>query len=76
MTVILDSIEKVKKFVTKVVMLPCDVDLVSGRYTIDAKSIMGIFSLDLAKPLKVVVCDAAYEQLAKDELGEFEYIEK
>lgn len=30
-------------------------DLVSGRYTIDAKSIMGIFSIDLAKPIEVIV---------------------
>ena len=34
-----------------------DSDLVSGRYAVDAKSIMGIFSLDLAKPLEFVVHD-------------------
>ena len=51
MTIMLDSIDKVKAFVAKIAMFPCDVDLISGRYTIDAKSIMGIFSLDLSKPI-------------------------
>ena len=36
---------------TAKISLNCDFDLVSGRYVIDAKSIMGIFSLDLSKPI-------------------------
>ena len=72
MTILLDSIEKVKAFVTKISMFPCDVDIVSGRYTVDAKSIMGIFSLDLAKPLKVVICDPVCEGLT-EQIKEFEY---
>lgn len=47
----LDSIDKVKSFVNEVTKFDSDFDLVSGRYVIDAKSIMGIFSLDLAKPI-------------------------
>ncbi|MBO8463270.1 MAG: HPr family phosphocarrier protein [Firmicutes bacterium] len=47
----LDSIEKVKKFVTEINKFNSEFDLVSGRYTIDAKSIMGIFSLDISKPI-------------------------
>lgn len=47
----LNSIDKVKSFVNDVTRFDCDFDLVSGRYVIDAKSIMGIFSLDLSKPI-------------------------
>ena len=47
----LNSIEKVKSFVNDIARFEADVDLVSGRYVIDAKSIMGIFSLDLSKPI-------------------------
>ena len=47
----LNSIDKVKSFVNDITKFNCDFDLVSGRYVIDAKSIMGIFSLDLSKPI-------------------------
>ena len=47
----LNSIDKVKAFVNDVTKFNTDFDLVSGRYVIDAKSIMGIFSLDLSKPI-------------------------
>lgn len=47
----LNSIEKVKTFVNLINRFDYDFDLVSGRYVIDAKSIMGIFSLDLSKPI-------------------------
>ena len=47
----LNSIEKVKSFVNDISKYDNDFDLVSGRYVIDAKSIMGIFSLDLSKPI-------------------------
>ena len=47
----LNSIVKVKSFVNDITKFDCDFDLVSGRYVIDAKSIMGIFSLDLSKPI-------------------------
>ncbi len=49
----LNSIEKVKQFVHLISRYDGDFDLTSGRYVIDAKSIMGIFSLDLSKPLKL-----------------------
>jgi len=49
----LDSIDKVKKFVSITTKLDAEIDLVSGRYVIDAKSIMGIFSMDLSKPLRL-----------------------
>ena len=51
----LSSTNDVKDFVNTVSRYDFEVDLVSGRYIVDAKSIMGIFSLDLAKPIKVKV---------------------
>lgn len=51
----LNSIEKVKTFVNDINRFSCDFDLVSGRYVIDAKSIMGIFSLDLSKPIELII---------------------
>lgn len=49
----LDSIDKVKAFVNTINRFTFDFDLVSGRYVIDAKSIMGIFSLDISKPIEL-----------------------
>lgn len=60
---LLSSINDVKDFVNIVSKYDFDVDLTSGRYIVDAKSIMGIFSLDLSKPIKVEVHD--------DNCGEF-----
>ncbi len=51
----LSSINDVKDFVNIVSKYDFDVDLTSGRYVVDAKSIMGIFSLNLSKPIKVEV---------------------
>lgn len=60
----LNSIEKVKYFVNIITQYDGDFDLSSGRYVIDAKSIMGIFSLDLSKPLKLDI----YNDTIMDEL--------
>ncbi|MCR4752004.1 MAG: HPr family phosphocarrier protein [Eubacterium sp.] len=51
----LNSIDKVKSFVSAISKFDNDFDLVSGRYVIDAKSIMGIFSLDLSKPIDLSI---------------------
>lgn len=51
----LNSIDKVKSFVNEITKFNYDFDLVSGRYVIDAKSIMGIFSLDLSKPIDLAI---------------------
>ncbi len=51
--ILLKSINDVKDFVNIVNNYDFDIDLSSGRYVVDAKSIMGIFSLDLSKPIKV-----------------------
>lgn len=47
----LNSIDKVKSFVNDIARFDAEFDLVSGRYVIDAKSIMGIFSLDISQPI-------------------------
>ena len=49
----LNSIDKVKAFVNEITKFDNDFDLVSGRYVIDDKSIMGIFSLYLSKPIEL-----------------------
>ena len=63
----LNSINDVKIFVNTVSKYSFDIDLISGRYIVDAKSIMGIFSLDLAKPIKMEIhtdnCDALMKEL-------------
>ena len=51
----LNSIGKVKSFVNAISQFEYDFDLISGRYVIDAKSIMGIFSLDLSKPIDLAI---------------------
>ena len=66
-TVSLASINDVKSFVNIVSKYDFDVDLISGRYVVDAKSIMGIFSLDLSKPSDVEVmtddCDSFIDEI-------------
>lgn len=51
----LNSIDKVKTLVNELAKYDSDFDLISGRYVIDAKSMMGIFSLDLSKPLELCI---------------------
>ena len=53
--ILLGTINDVKNFVNIVSQYDFDVDLISGRYAIDAKSIMGIFSLDLSKPIDLAI---------------------
>ena len=53
--VALSSIDDVKHFVDAASRCPCEVDVLSGRYVINAKSIMGLFSLDLSQPVQVEV---------------------
>ena len=53
--VTLNEIGKVKAFVNTVSQYPFDIEIRSGRYIIDAKSIMGVFSIDLSKPVKLYI---------------------
>lgn len=50
----LSSVQDIREFVNVVILADYDVDLVQGRYVIDAKSIMGIFSLDLLSPITLI----------------------
>ena len=52
--IVLKSIQDVRKFVNEVTMVDFDVDLVQGRYIVDAKSIMGIFALDTLSAINLV----------------------
>ncbi len=61
----LSTIEAVRSFVNAVSLYDFDVDLSSGRYIVDAKSIMGIFSLDLLNSLKMTVYSDDCEDFVK-----------
>lgn len=54
-TIKLEAINDVKNFVSAVTKFECDFDIAADRYVVDAKSIMGIFSLDLSKPLTLQI---------------------
>ena len=53
--VFLNTIDRVENFVNKIIAIDSDVDLVSGRYTLDAKSIMALFSICLTEKLKLII---------------------
>lgn len=66
MKISLEMAQKVKEFVAITQSYECEIILKSGKYVVDAKSILGIFSLDLSKPLTVeVYCDDCAELLEK-----------
>lgn len=65
-TIRINTINDVKNFVTIVTKCSYDVDIISGRYAIDAKSIMGIFSLDLSKDLELRVHSDNCEELLEE----------
>ena len=69
--ILIDSISKVKEFNNLAVKFPCEIDIVSGRYIIDGRSLMGLFSLDLGKPVEMKF-DKKYEDLAKLLFSKFE----
>jgi len=70
-SICLDTIDKVRSFVNIVSRRDGDFDLVSDRYVIDAKSIMGIFSLDLSKPLRLDIHNVDNYTEVVDELKPF-----
>ena len=61
----LSTIEDVRNFVNTVTTCDFDVDLASGRYIVDAKSIMGIFSLDLLNPITMTIYSDDCEEFLK-----------
>ena len=71
----LSSVSDVKQFVDAASRFSCDVDVVSGRYTVNGKSIMGLFSVDLAEPVRVDVqgpddVSAAFREEVKEFITE------
>ena len=62
-TISLTQVSQVKDFVDLVNQVPFDVDVVSGRYTVNAKSMLGIYSLNLSKPLQVLIYSDDCEKL-------------
>ena len=63
----LSSIDDVKQFVQTITMFDGDFELISGKYIVDAKSILGLFSVDLSKPvtLRIEVTDSKLEDILK-----------
>lgn len=63
----LQSIDQIKSLVQAVATSPYDIDVASGRYVVNAKSILGIFSLDIEKPMELIIhgedCENILEQL-------------
>ena len=58
--------DDVKKFVAIVNHYPYDIDLCSGRYVVDAKSLLGIFSIDLSKPIVMTIYSDSCEDLLEE----------
>lgn len=73
--VLLSNIEDVKEFCNIVNSHPFDTELISGKYVVNAKSIMGIFSLDLTQPLKMVSCCEEDDSITA-EVEKFLYVEE
>ena len=69
--VCLNTIDKVKSLVAILSPIEGDFDLVSDRYVVDAKSIMGIFSLDISKPLRLDIHNEAAAEKVLPLLAEY-----
>ncbi len=67
----LDSIDKVKDFVNVINTYDGDFDLASDRYVVDAKSIMGIFSLDVSETLRLDIHDDSEYDAVKSALSDY-----
>lgn len=72
LTIKLDSIDKVKDFVNTINTFDGDFDLASDRYVVDAKSIMGIFSLDVSEPIRLDIHDDSEFDAVKAALSKYE----
>jgi len=73
-TIILKDFEAVKKFVDIANEKPYDIELLSGKYVVNAKSIMGVFSLDLTKPIVMVAHTDSHAELLRS-IVQFEYVQ-
>lgn len=64
LTLKLNSLDEVKRFIGITSRFDADLSLVNGRYSVDAKSILGVFSMDLSQPVQLV-CEREDEELKK-----------
>lgn len=71
-TILLKNFESVKLFVDIASEKPYDIELLSGKYVVNAKSIMGVFSLDLTKPLVMVAHTDSHAELLR-QTAQFHY---
>ena len=71
MRIAIESISKVKEFNARAVNFPCKINIVSDRYVVDGRSLMGLFSLDLSKPVEMEFSEIHFD-LAKLCFGRFE----
>lgn len=73
----LSNIDEVKKFVSFVSSFPFEVNLCADKYKMDAKSIMGVFSLNLSEPITVEVneCNEEEKELFAQKIKEFQKTE-
>lgn len=70
--ILLSSISDVKRFVSAAALADCEIDVISGRYVVDGKSILGLFSVDLAKPVRVEIHGTeAQAEALREKLLEF-----
>ena len=65
-SIMLQETQNIKSFVSIINKYPYDIDLRSGRYVVDAKSILGIFSLDLSKPITMEIYSDSCDDLLND----------
>ena len=66
----LEKVNNIKSFASAAMRMPCDVDVISGKYKVDGKSLMGLFSLNLSKPVTVEF-DENDGHLSEAEMNEF-----
>ena len=65
LTIVLNEVTKVNKFVNETVKFESDIDIISGRYICDAKSLLAIFSYDLSKPVNVEIHSDNEEEIRR-----------
>jgi phosphotransferase system HPr-like phosphotransfer protein len=72
MEINLNTVNDIKEFVTLAMNAPCQIDICSGRFRIDARSLMGIFSLDLSKPVSIEIPLTANKNYVKNAFKKWE----
>ena len=74
-TVILNDMNKMKRFIDKVFRFESNIDAVKERYVVNAKSVMGLFSLDLSEPIELRLYSASEDEMVKfiNDMKEFQY---